>query len=299
MSLFHLSFNCFMSVRGTTTALIAQALAAGPGDDGAADVAAGPGDDGAADVAATSASAATAKERAAEVAMQSLLLSVGVGFLTAAALLINGSALLKLMGLTGDAGELDANTPHGQCRRRRRQSHPTQPWHPGTKLMPDALSYLTTRAVASPAFLAIMAMEGIFRGHGDTRAPLAAALVAAVTNLLLDPLLMFGPLRLGLKGAAAATAVAQYLACATYVFMLHRRRKQIAIATPNFGQWRRYLPVARRILAANGALLLRTFGGCGDAQYSLDMANPPALPILSTVLTRPLTHQLSPLSQPF
>ena len=165
--------------------------------------------------------------------MQSLLLSVGVGFITAVALLLNGSGLLKLMGLTGTAG---------------------------AQLLPESLNYLTTRALASPAFLAIMAMEGIFRGHGDTRAPLAAALVAAATNLVLDPLLMFGPLYLGLKGAAAATAVAQYAACATYIWMLRRRRKQIAIATPNFSEWRSYLPVARRILAANGALLLRTFG---------------------------------------
>ena len=52
-----------------------------------------------------------------------------------------------------------------------------------------------------------------FRGMGNTAAPLKAAAVAAVVNLCLDPLLMFGPLRLGVGGAAGATGAAQTVAC--------------------------------------------------------------------------------------
>jgi len=81
--------------------------------------------------------------------------------------------------------------------------------------------------------LALVAFEGIFRGHGNTRAPLVAALVCALVNLLLDPLLMFGPapwLQLGLGGAAAASAVAQYAALGSYVW-LQRRSRNIHLGT--------------------------------------------------------------------
>lgn len=81
--------------------------------------------------------------------------------------------------------------------------------------------------------MALVAFEGIFRGHGNTRAPLVAALVCALVNLVLDPLLMFGPtpwLQLGLGGAAAASAVAQYAALGSYVW-LQRRSRNIHLGT--------------------------------------------------------------------
>jgi hypothetical protein len=139
----------------------------------------------------------------------------------------------------------------------------------------------------------------VFRGHGNTRAPLAAALVCALVNLLLDPLLMFGPapwLRLGLGGAAAASAVAQYAALATYAVLLRKSRTiyvgaaalEAAAAAAAQGRWAQAsgtvgagarataatgatarlgrwaaeaaaaLPVAKQILSANGALLAKT-----------------------------------------
>ena len=45
----------------------------------------------------------------------------------------------------------------------------------GSPLHADALAYVRARAVALPCALAISALEGIFRGFGDTRSPLRAA----------------------------------------------------------------------------------------------------------------------------
>ena len=84
----------------------------------------------------------------------------------------------------------------------------------GSPLYPDALAYVRTRALALPAALAISASEGIFRGMGNTRAPLRAALCAGLANMVLDPALMIWPFRRGVAGAAAATAAAQVVACA-------------------------------------------------------------------------------------
>ena len=74
----------------------------------------------------------------------------------------------------------------------------------GSPLHLDALAYGRTRALALPAALALSASEGIFRGMGNTRAPLRAALLASVANLVLDPGLMIWPAKLGVTGAAAA-----------------------------------------------------------------------------------------------
>ncbi|CAN0334337.1 unnamed protein product, partial [Ectocarpus sp. 4 AP-2014] len=90
------------------------------------------------------------------------------------------------------------------------------------------------RALAAPAVLLIMVSEGVFRGHADTRAPAVAALSAAVTNILLDPVLMF-TLSMGVAGAAGATAFAQYLAVAIYGAMLWRGAREGRMAVPFFG----------------------------------------------------------------
>ncbi|EOD38450.1 hypothetical protein EMIHUDRAFT_224522 [Emiliania huxleyi CCMP1516] len=79
----------------------------------------------------------------------------------------------------------------------------------GSPLHPDALAYARMRALALPAALALSASEGIFRGMGDTSAPLRAGLVASLANLLLDPGLMIWPARLGVTGAATATGASQ------------------------------------------------------------------------------------------
>jgi len=54
--------------------------------------------------------------------------------------------------------------------------------------------------------------------------PLAASAVASILNLVLDPLLMFGRFGWGVRGAAVATAIAQYGATALYGFKLLQRK---------------------------------------------------------------------------
>ncbi len=55
----------------------------------------------------------------------------------------------------------------------------------------------------------------ILQARGDMVVPMAAQVVGAVTNIVLDPLLIFGQLgfpRLGITGAAIATVIGQWLA---------------------------------------------------------------------------------------
>ena len=124
-----------------------------------------------------------------------------------------------------------------------------------------ALTYVRVRACALPCVLFGTAAEGAFRGLGDTRTPLRASATAALVNLVLDPLLMFGPVGLGMAGAAAATAVAQCASAGVYALALHRRTVELGVPMRVLEQLRRVRSVvaeARHVVASNGVLLVRT-----------------------------------------
>ena len=101
------------------------------------------------------------------------------------------------------------------------QPHPSQPHHP---------------LCAAP------------RAQGNTRAPLRAALVASVANLVLDPGLMIWPVKLGVTGAAAATAASQIVACALLFRALRRDLFSPPAASATFA------PVASAAAAASVAV---------------------------------------------
>lgn len=124
----------------------------------------------------------------------SLQLGLTMGLAVAAGLFLLGKRLLSAMGV-------DRSSP----------------------LFPYACQYLFCRCGAAPVVLFIQVCEGAFRGHGDTRIPLAASLTAALINLVMDPLLIFG-FRMKVRGAALATAMAQAGAALVYAAKLRSRR---------------------------------------------------------------------------
>lgn len=75
--------------------------------------------------------------------------------------------------------------------------------------------YLRITFVGSVFVFSMVVGAGILRGAGDAVTPLVIALVAAVVNLILDPVLIFGlgglP-EMGVRGAALASVIAQAIA---------------------------------------------------------------------------------------
>jgi len=126
---------------------------------------------------------------------------------------------------------------------------------PNSPVFHSACSYLFTRAWAAPAVVFIVVAEGAFRGNGDNKTPLVAASVAAVVNLILDPLLMF-PMGMGMAGAAAATAISQLAAAAMYAWRLWKRhllpQPQDSCANVKVGE------VVNNIIGANVAMLTKS-----------------------------------------
>mmetsp|Transcript_42989 Transcript_42989/g.104077 ORF Transcript_42989/g.104077 Transcript_42989/m.104077 type:complete len:520 (-) Transcript_42989:663-2222(-) len=176
--------------------------------------------------AATTSLVGTAKtdEEKREIVNTSLSLGVVLGIVVMVTLQLSGAWCLGTMGVSRDS-----------------------------PLYKPGIAYLDTRLFAAPAVLAIVVSEGAFRGYGDTKIPLVASLVASLINLVLDPILMF-PLGLGVKGAAAATALAQLGAALTYLHFLRKRRmlpKRSAASVVNRTE------IIKTIMGANAAMVLK------------------------------------------
>ncbi|KAG6406278.1 hypothetical protein SASPL_133878 [Salvia splendens] len=73
----------------------------------------------------------------------------------------------------------------------------------GSPMLEPAERYLTIRSLGAPAVLLSLAMQGIFRGFKDTKTPLYAIVIGDLTNIILDPILIF-VCRWGVAGAAIA-----------------------------------------------------------------------------------------------
>ena len=127
---------------------------------------------------------------------------------------------------------------------------------PSSSIYKSACSYLFTRCWAAPAVVGIVVSEGAFRGNGDNKTPLVAASLAAVLNLVLDPLLMF-TFGMGMTGAAAATAISQLGAAALFARRLSKRRllpqPEDRETKINVGE------VIKSILGANASMLAKNF----------------------------------------
>nr|AXP83339.1 citrate transporter [Fagopyrum esculentum] len=95
-------------------------------------------------------------------------------------------------------------------------------------MLKPAHKYLTLRSLGSPAVLLSLAMQAVFRGLRDTRTPLYATVVGDLSNIILDPILIF-VCHMGVSGAAIAHVISQYLMCC---ILLWRLMKKVDLVPP-------------------------------------------------------------------
>jgi putative MATE family efflux protein len=95
-----------------------------------------------------------------------------------------------------------------------------------------------------------MVGNSAIRATGDTRTPSLIMIMAGGLNIVLDPLLIFGPgpfPRLELQGAAVATVFAYSMTFVASLWILSRRERMIDFSRPRFADvlqsWRRILYV--------------------------------------------------------
>lgn len=83
-------------------------------------------------------------------------------------------------------------------------------------------TYLRIVTVFSFGSIGNMGIEKIEMGCGNTRATMVAQMTGALTNIILDPILIFGYFGLpamGVRGAAIATVIGQCFGCAVIVYV--------------------------------------------------------------------------------
>ena len=73
-----------------------------------------------------------------------------------------------------------------------------------------AVSYLSIVGLGIPAAYMSAALTGAFNGSGNSRVPFYANAVGLAVNMVLDPIMIF-PMGLGIRGAAIATIIAQWI----------------------------------------------------------------------------------------
>ena len=85
--------------------------------------------------------------------------------------------------------------------------------------------YASIAFLFSPIIMAGLAFEKIFQAVGRMKASMIALLGGCVTNIILDPLLIFGlgffP-KMGISGAALATGVGQFVSLTVYLVLYFR-----------------------------------------------------------------------------
>lgn len=131
---------------------------------------------------------------------------------------------------------------------------------PSPELQALATHYVHARLFGVPAVVASVVFTSFFRGLGDTRTPLIAAVGANLLNAIAAYGLVFGRFGLpawGVAGAGAATACANWTYCAIVLVAVLRPRVRALYGTrpvwPDLSAMRRY---ARTSLPVGGQWVL-------------------------------------------
>ena len=99
-------------------------------------------------------------------------------------------------------------------------------------IMEYGTQYLVIISFGMPFMIFSIPMSSLFRGSGDALRPMIFMIVAGVVNMILDPLLIFGigPFpELGVRGAAIATAFAQFIGAGLPFFYIVTNRSAYRI----------------------------------------------------------------------
>ena len=126
----------------------------------------------------------------------------------------------------------------------------------------DAVAYLRIVSMALPLAFVEAISAATLQASGDTRTPLAAAVVANVINLVLSAVLVFGLAgapELGVRGAAIGTAIATAVQALILVGALFRARSPVPLRAVLAAGGRAALadPV-RRVLRVSGPAFAET-----------------------------------------
>ena len=146
------------------------------------------------------------------------------------------------------------------------------------QVLSDATGYLRIMLAGSFSVVFVFVINAILQGAGDARTPMIITVAAAVLNIILDPLFIFGiwifP-RWEINGAAFATVLSRFIAAAAGFLVLVRGVNAFKLHLTNFRTdvdkikrfFRIGVPGGGQTLAANlmGFIMMRLAAGFGVA----------------------------------
>lgn len=92
--------------------------------------------------------------------------------------------------------------------------------------------YLSVVMVACQGMIFSILFERLFQSQGEMTIPMVAQIIGAVTNIVLDPIMIFGRMgcpEFGIAGAAYATVIGQWASCIFCIVMLIVKKPQVSI----------------------------------------------------------------------
>lgn len=100
------------------------------------------------------------------------------------------------------------------------------------------VEYLKTLSIFSFGLIIHITIEKILQSTGEMFLPMIFQAIGAITNIILDPIFIFGGFNIpayGVKGAAIATIISQILAMVLAIYTLFFKKNKISV---NFGNFR-------------------------------------------------------------
>ena len=98
--------------------------------------------------------------------------------------------------------------------------------------IPYAKSYIQIYAIGTVFVQVTLGMNLFITAQGFTRTSMISVLIGAITNIILDPIFIFG-FHLGVRGAALATIISQAISCTWVLSFLFGKKTTLKITRKN------------------------------------------------------------------
>lgn len=106
--------------------------------------------------------------------------------------------------------------------------------------IPYAVDYMNIYAIGTIFVQLTLGMNAFIIAQGFTRISMLSVLIGAISNIILDPIFIFG-LNLGVRGAALATILSQALSCIWVLYFLFGGKSLLRIRRKNLSLQRIFI----------------------------------------------------------
>jgi putative MATE family efflux protein len=146
-----------------------------------------------------------------------------------------------------------------------------------------AVTYLRISAVGVPFVLVALVGAGVFRGVADLRTPLAIVVLAAIANLGVELVAVYG-LDLGIAGSAWSTVLVQVLAAAAYLVLMRPHLRAVGTRRPDRAELSRLLRAGAH-LVVRVLSLIAAFAVATAVAARVDTSTVAAHQVVNTMFT--------------